>query len=175
MHKYLFVCVAFQFRLGIQSLGPCLLHYSTAGRRSSFIECVDGREVNLFVYVVLERRRNVICVIVIVVAMAVVVVSFIVAVRHVCGDCSDYLVSFCQQLLDRMTSTECGAEPHGPQWHTARNNHVSDEVNLGTVLGHFSAKHVIQHAEMSKVGALVGFGMIMASLGSIGLYVQVPV
>ena len=86
MHQQLLVRVALQFRLLIKSLGPRLLNHFCAASRLALVQRVDRAEVDLLVYVVLQRGREIVGVVVgcslgVVVAMMLV---FIVTVRHCC-------------------------------------------------------------------------------------------
>jgi hypothetical protein len=82
MHQQLLVRIALQLRLLIQPLAPRLLHHFRATSRFALVQCIDCAEVDLLVYVVLQRGRDVVGVVVsgaFGVIMAVVLV-FIMAV-----------------------------------------------------------------------------------------------
>jgi hypothetical protein len=87
MHQQLLVRIALQLRLLIKPLTPRLLHHFRATSRFTFVQRVDCAEVDLLVYVVLQRGRDVVGMVVngtLGVVVAVVLV-FIMAVRHGCS------------------------------------------------------------------------------------------
>jgi hypothetical protein len=84
VHEQLLVCVALQFRLLVQPFAPSFLHDLCAAPGFALVQRVDGAEVDLLVYVVLQRGRDVVAMVVgcslgVVVTMAFV---FVVTVRH---------------------------------------------------------------------------------------------
>jgi hypothetical protein len=86
MHQQLLVRITLQLRLLIQPLAPRLLHHFRATPRFTLVQRVDCAEVDLLVYVVLQRGREIVGMVVsgaLGVVVAVVLV-FIVAVRHGC-------------------------------------------------------------------------------------------
>lgn len=90
VHQKLLVGVRGKLWLGIQALVPRLLAYFAPHPRNRLVQSVDGAEINLLVYVVLQRRSDIIRVVVSTVVMAVTMTVavarvFIVTMRHCRG------------------------------------------------------------------------------------------
>jgi hypothetical protein len=84
MHEQLFICVAFELWLCTQPFLPCFLHDLGAAARVTFVQRVDCAKVNLRVYVILERWRQVVGMIVrgALTVVVPVVIVLVVAMRH---------------------------------------------------------------------------------------------
>lgn len=86
MDDQLLICIALDFRLGVQPLRPRLLENLATTTSCDFIECPASTEVYLLVQVVLEGRVDVVAVVmgvvVIITAVRVGMVVVAVVVRH---------------------------------------------------------------------------------------------